>query len=138
MTLKQRLVKIIRSIDNPEILQGLLQWLEDRLQQTGNPGETQEKNKTYTADNNTSGKNSDDEVISTVTIRASHGVEIVRLVKLAEQLGLEYNIESVEPVSETESDALEWLEKIARQGGVKGIEDPVDWQKKERRDRMLP
>ncbi|MCH2450234.1 MAG: hypothetical protein MK198_08810 [Gracilimonas sp.] len=34
--------------------------------------------------------------------------------------------------------ALKWLHKIAEQGGVSAIEDPVEWQKKERRDRSLP
>lgn len=33
--------------------------------------------------------------------------------------------------------AIDYLEKIAGKGGVEGIEDPVEWQKKERRDRTL-
>jgi hypothetical protein len=33
--------------------------------------------------------------------------------------------------------AIEYLEKIAQKGGVKSIDDPVEWQKKERRDRTL-
>jgi|AntRauTorcE11898_2_1112593.scaffolds.fasta_scaffold86195_1 hypothetical protein len=33
--------------------------------------------------------------------------------------------------------AIDWLEKIAEKGGVDGIENPVDWQKKQRRDRTL-
>lgn len=33
--------------------------------------------------------------------------------------------------------AIDYLEKIAAKGGVKGIENPVEWQKNERRDRTL-
>lgn len=33
--------------------------------------------------------------------------------------------------------AIDYLEKIAKKGGVDGIEDPVEWQKKERQDRSL-
>lgn len=40
--------------------------------------------------------------------------------------------------SEIANDALQWLKKIADNGGVTGIDDPVEWQKKERRDRSLP
>lgn len=32
---------------------------------------------------------------------------------------------------------VDYLAKIAEQGGVKGIDDPVEWQKKERQDRTL-
>lgn len=32
---------------------------------------------------------------------------------------------------------IDYLEKIAEKGGVEGIENPVEWQKKERRDRTL-
>jgi len=39
---------------------------------------------------------------------------------------------------EHEANALKWLQKIAEQGGVSAIKDPVEWQKKERRDRSLP
>jgi len=39
---------------------------------------------------------------------------------------------------EHETNALKWLQKIAEQGGVSAIKDPVEWQKKERRDRSLP
>jgi len=33
--------------------------------------------------------------------------------------------------------AIDYLEKIAAKGGVEGIKNPVEWQKKERRDRTL-
>jgi len=33
--------------------------------------------------------------------------------------------------------AINYLEKIAAKGGVKAIENPVKWQKNERRDRTL-
>jgi hypothetical protein len=33
--------------------------------------------------------------------------------------------------------AITYLEKIAEKGGVEGIENPVEWQKKERHDRTL-
>jgi hypothetical protein len=33
--------------------------------------------------------------------------------------------------------AIDYLEKIAKKGGVKGIVNPVEWQKKERQDRSL-
>jgi hypothetical protein len=36
----------------------------------------------------------------------------------------------------TES-AIDYLEKIAEKGGVDAIKNPVEWQKKERRDRTL-
>ncbi len=32
---------------------------------------------------------------------------------------------------------IDYLDKIAEKGGVEGIENPVEWQKKERRDRTL-
>jgi hypothetical protein len=38
----------------------------------------------------------------------------------------------------TSEEALKWLKKIANSGGLTRIEDPVEWQKKERRDRSLP
>lgn len=41
-----------------------------------------------------------------------------------------------EPDSKTNS-AVDYLEKIAKNGGVKGIVNPVEWQKKERQDRTL-
>jgi len=39
---------------------------------------------------------------------------------------------------EHEDNALKWLQKIAEQGRVSAIKDPVEWQKKERRDRSIP
>ena len=33
--------------------------------------------------------------------------------------------------------AIDYLEKIAAKGGVEGIKNPVEWQKKERQDRTL-
>jgi hypothetical protein len=33
--------------------------------------------------------------------------------------------------------AIDYLEKIANKGGVKGIVNPVEWQRKERQDRTL-
>ena len=34
--------------------------------------------------------------------------------------------------------AAAWLQKIADRGGIKGIEDPVAWQREIRKDRPLP
>ena len=35
-------------------------------------------------------------------------------------------------------DAVYYLEKLAESGGVSGIEDPVKWQREQRKDRKLP
>lgn len=40
------------------------------------------------------------------------------------------------PVTRMES-AIDYLEKIAEEGGVEAIKNPVKWQKKERRDRSI-
>ena len=41
------------------------------------------------------------------------------------------------PNSDAKS-AIDWLEELAKIGGVSSIEDPVEWQRSIREDRKLP
>lgn len=113
------------------------QWLQNRLPEEGKSAGALEESKTYSV-SNVSEESAGYESTSAITIRVSNPAEISQLKELAERLGLDYHVWPSVSTTGTDSGALDWLKEIADRGGVKGIEDPVSWQKKERRDRSLP
>lgn len=97
MTRKQNILNKIKSIDDPEILRKLEQWVDEACNIKSDMAK--EEGKTY-ATKSTASKQKDKQGNANAS--------------------------------------LKWLQKIADEGGVSAIENPVEWQKKERRDRSLP
>ena len=126
MNIKKRLLKRISSLEDNHILQRLEQWLQFLEKHE----EVREKQGIYSTTSDTDQ--------AEITIQVFDNEKMDRLVNLAEKLGLTYQIRSYQSLPKSKAEAISWLEKIADEGGVKEIENPVDWQRKERRDRSLP
>jgi TPR repeat protein len=97
MPIKKQILNKIKSINDPEILRELDEWINNREKGVGKAGTVNESGEPYQA------------------------------------LAVQKKIR----IKNDPKSAINWLEKIAEKGGVQGIENPVDWQKKERRDRTL-
>lgn len=107
MSLKQRILNRIKSINDPEVLRELDEWFSEREREAEKTGAVNESGDTYRP-----------------------------LSSKKRSKAEEKSITGSKKDNATGS-AIDCLEKIAVSGGVKEIEDPVDWQKKERRDRNL-
>jgi len=107
MSLKQQILNKIKSINDPEVLRELDEWISEREREAEKTGTVNESGKSYKS-----------------------------LPSKKRSKAGERSIDKSKEINATGS-AIDCLEKIAASGGVKEIEDPVDWQRKERCDRTL-
>lgn len=97
MSIKKQILNKIKSINDPDLLRELDEWIKKREMEADQTGTVNETSAPYQS----------------------------------------LSSQKKEREKSTPDTAIDWLEKIAEEGGVDGIKNPVDWQKKERRDRTL-
>lgn len=95
MILKKQILNKIKSINDPEVLRKLDEWINKREKEVEKSGTVNESGESY---------------------------QVLPSPKKGKK-------------KKTAGSAIDWLEKIAEKGGVDGIKNPVEWQKKGRRDR---
>ncbi|MEX0778232.1 MAG: hypothetical protein WD491_01160 [Balneolales bacterium] len=148
MSIRENIINKIKLIDDPVILLDLMQWIDRQIKvidqrQNENTGGVKEVSESYRKESTRRDRTEKDipekESKPVISIQVSEQDDKYLLIDLANRLGLSYQITSVylEKFNNSAT-ALGWLQKIAEKGGVDGIDDPVEWQKKERRDRSLP
>jgi hypothetical protein len=107
MTTKERIIAIIRDIEDENILRNLEDWIkemdiEKRERKSTSPDKVNELDETYKTRVDKSKTHTSGEKLQSEPQRAMY-----------------------------------WLKKIADSGGIQSIKDPVTWQKDIRKDRSL-
>ncbi len=76
------------------------------------------------------------------TIEINNNSDLALALAFLERIGakiLEKEIVLKQSVqSKEEQSPVYWLEKLAKQGGIRSIQNPSEWQKEQRKDKDLP
>jgi len=75
--------------------------------------------------------------MSLLTLKLKNKIDLELLISVAQRLDAEIIDISEEEQNEYQS-PVEWLELLAKEGGIQSIQNPSVWQKEIRKDKVLP
>lgn len=127
MQLKNKLIKQIESEDNPELLRELYSWFTNRKINSKADSSVQEPAENYTS------------MRKKMILHITTEHQMDKLIELANDLNIDVadSENLVNVLADLKPTSIAPLEKLAKQGGIQSVSDPVLWQREQRQDRTL-